>query len=118
VLRLARIVGLGRAKELALFNDDVTPADARAIGLVNWVCPPAEVDATVARLLERLRHQAPTANAHIKRLLQESFHRDPRASIEDVMAAQRDCMASWETAEANRAWQEKREALFHPRPLR
>ena len=116
VLRLARVVGLGRAKELALFNDDVTPADARAIGLVNWVCPASEIDATVARLLERLRHQAPTANAHIKRLLHDSFHRDPRASLEDVMAAQLACMASWETAEANRAWQEKREAVFHPRP--
>jgi enoyl-CoA hydratase/carnithine racemase len=116
VLRLARVVGLGRAKELALFNEDVTPADARAMGLVNWVCPAAEVDATVARLLERLRHQAPTANAHIKRLLHESFHRDPRASVEDVMAAQLDCMASWETAEANRAWREKREAVFRPRP--
>jgi enoyl-CoA hydratase/carnithine racemase len=116
VLRLARIVGLGRAKELALLNEDVTPADARAIGLVNWVCPPAEIEATVTRIIERLRHQAPTANAHIKRLLHDSFHRDPRASIEDVLAAQRDCMASWETTEANRAWQEKREPVFHPRP--
>src|SRR5918996_5775922 len=57
VLRLARIVGLGRAKELAPFNEDVTPAAALAIGLVNWVCPQAEVEATLARLLERLRHQ-------------------------------------------------------------
>jgi hypothetical protein len=32
------------------------------------------------------------------------------------MAAQLDCMASWETTEANRAWQEKREPVFHPRP--
>jgi hypothetical protein len=80
------------------------------------VCPAAEVDATLAGLLERLRHQAPTANAHIKRLLHDSFHRDPRASIEDVMAAQLDCMASWETAEANRAWQEKREPDFRGRP--
>ena len=118
VLRLARIVGLGRAKELALFNDDVTPAAALAMGLVNWVCPTAELDATVASLLERLRHQAPTANAHIKRLLHDSFHRDPRASIEQVMAAQRDCMDSWETVEANRAWREKREAVFVPRPPR
>jgi enoyl-CoA hydratase/carnithine racemase len=116
VLRLARVVGLGRAKELALFNDDVTPAAALAMGLVNWVCPAAELDATLAGLLERLRHQAPTANAHIKRLLNDSFHRDPRASIEDVMTAQLDCMASWETTEANRAWQEKREAVYHPRP--
>jgi enoyl-CoA hydratase/carnithine racemase len=116
VLRLARIVGLGRAKELALLNEDVTPADARAMGLVNWVVPPAELEATLARVLERLRHQAPTANAHIKRLLHESFHRDPRAIIEDVMAAQLDCMASWETGEANRAWRDKREPVFHPRP--
>jgi enoyl-CoA hydratase/carnithine racemase len=118
VLRLARIVGLGRAKELALFNEDVSPAAALAMGLVNRVCAPAELDATLTRLLGTLRHQAPTANAHIKRLLNESFHRDPRAAIEDVMAAQRDCMESWETAEANRAWRDRREALFYPRPAR
>ena len=116
VLRLARVVGLGRAKELALFNEDVTPAAALAMGLVNWVCPPAELEPTLARLLARLRHQAPTANAHIKRLLHDSVHRDPRSAIEDVLAAQRDCMASWETVEANRAWQERREAVFQPRP--
>ena len=116
VLRLARLIGLGRAKELALLNDDISPGDARAIGLVNWVCAPAQADTTVAGIVERLHHQAPTANAHIKRLLHESFHQDPRAMIEDVMAAQRDCMTSWETTEANQAWQEKREATFHPRP--
>jgi enoyl-CoA hydratase/carnithine racemase len=104
VLRLARVVGLGRAKELALLNDDVTPAAALAMGLVGWVCAPAAVDATLGAIVERLRRQAPTANAHIKRLLHESFHRDPRAAVEDVMAAQLECLGSWETAEANRAW--------------
>jgi enoyl-CoA hydratase/carnithine racemase len=118
VLRLARIIGLGRAKEMALLNDDISPAEARAIGLVNWVCASGAVDATLDGIVERLRHQAPTANAHIKRLLHESFHQDPRAMIEDVMAAQRDCMTSWETTEANRAWQEKREATFSPRTTR
>ena len=118
VLRLARLVGLGRAKELTLLNDDISPAEARAIGLVNWVCAPAAVDDTLAGIVERLAHQAPTANAHIKRLLHESFHRDPRAMIEEVMAAQRDCMTSWETTEANRAWQDKREATFFPRATR
>jgi enoyl-CoA hydratase/carnithine racemase len=118
VLRLARVVGLGRAKELALFNEDVTPAAALAMGLINWVCRSAEVEGTVRGLLERLRHQAPTANGHIKRLLHDSFHRDPRAIVEEVLAAQRDCMDSSETAEANRAWQERREAVFYPRPSR
>jgi enoyl-CoA hydratase/carnithine racemase len=118
VLRLARLVGLARAKELALLNDHVTPAAALAMGLVSSVCPAAEVDAAIASIIERLRQQAPTANAHIKRLLHESFHRDPRAAVEDVMAAELECLASWETAEANRAWLEKREAVYHPPPRR
>ena len=114
VLRLARVIGLGRAKELALLNDDVSPPDARAMGLVNWVCPPTEVDATLARVTAKVRSAAPTATAHTKRLLHESFHRDPRAMVEDVVRAQNACMASWETAEANSAWREKREAEYHP----
>lgn len=116
ILRLARVIGLGRAKELTLLNDDIAPAEARAIGLVNWVCPAAELDAVLARIVDRVRHASPTATAHAKRLLHESFHRDPRAMIEEVVRVQDACMASWETAEANRAWQERREAQYYPPP--
>ena len=114
VLRLARLVGVGRAKELAILNDDVPPAEARAMGLVNWVCPAAELDTTLAAIIAKARAASPTAAAHTKRLLHESFHRDPRSMIEEVLRAQGACMASWEIAEANRAWQEKREAVFYP----
>jgi enoyl-CoA hydratase/carnithine racemase len=116
VLRLARVVGLGRAKELALLNDHVTPEAALAMGLVNWVAPPAELDAALARVVTRCLEAAPTAARHTKRLLQTSFHEDPRRTIEEVVAAQMDCMRSWELAEANRAWDEKGEARFFPGP--
>src|SRR5881296_3914797 len=115
VLRLARIIGLGRAKELTLLNDHVSAEEARAIGLVNWVCAPDGVDAALGDIIDKVRQAAPTASAHAKRLLHASFHEDPRAMVEEVMRAQNDCMASWEVDEANRAWQEKREAVFHPR---
>ncbi len=118
VLRLARVVGLGRAKELALLNDTVCPTEARTIGLVNWVCRAAELEATLATLVGKTREAAPTAAAHTKRLLHASFHRDPRAMIEEMVTAQHDCMASWEIEEANRAWQEKRDPVFHPPPAR
>jgi enoyl-CoA hydratase/carnithine racemase len=118
VLRLARIVGLGRAKELALLNDDVTADEARAIGLVNWVCRRDEVDSALERVIAKARAAAPTAAGHTKRLLQESFHADPRAMIEEIVRAQHDCLASWEIDEANRAWQDKREAVFYPPPRR
>src|SRR5438552_1243709 len=114
VLRLARVVGLGRAKELALLNDHVSPAEARAIGLVNWVCPAADLDRTLQSIVAKARAASPTAAAHTKRLLHESFHRDPRVVIEDLVRAQNACMGSWEIDEANRAWTEKREAVFYP----
>src|SRR5881628_2903284 len=112
VLRLARVVGVGRAKELALLNDHVSPVEARAIGLVNWVCPRADLDRALATVIGKARGGSPTATAHTKRLLHESFHRDPRASLEEVLRAQDECARSWEMDEANRAWREKREARF------
>ena len=118
VLRLARVIGVGRAKELALLNDHVSPAEARAMGLVNWVCAASELDRTLASVIDKARSAAPTATAHTKRLLHESFHRDPRAILEEVLRAQAECVDSWEMDEANRAWREKREARFFPPPDR
>ena len=118
VLRLARVIGVGRAKELALLNDHVSPAEARAIGLVNWVCAPGDLDRTLAAVVAKARGAAPTATAHTKRLLHESFHRDPRAILEEVLQAQAECGASSEMDEANRAWRDKREPRFYPPPDR
>ena len=118
VLRLARIVGLGRAKELTLLNDHIGPADALAMGLVNWVVPPDEVDARLAEIVDKAFHASRTATAHAKRLLHASFHTDPRAMIEDLMRSQGDCMASWEIAVANQAWDDRRDVRFVPPPGR
>ncbi len=114
VLRLARTIGLGRAKELALLNDHVTPAAAAAMGLVNWVCADSEIDARIARVVLRVKEMAPTATAHTKRWLHESFHRDPRSAVDDLLRSQEACWASGEADEANRAWDERRPARFYP----
>ena len=116
VLRLARVVGIGRAKELALLNDRIAPQDARAVGLVNWVVEPDQLEPSLARIVEKALKAAPTATRHTKRLLHQSFHVDPRAMIEDVITAQNECLDSWELDVANRAWREKREASFYPPP--
>ena len=116
ILRLARIIGLGRAKELTLLNDHVTPEAALAMGLVNWVVEPAAVDAALADIVEKAFHSSRTATGHAKRLLHASFHRDPREMIEEVVRAQGECMTSWEMEQANRAWDERREPRFYPPP--
>jgi enoyl-CoA hydratase/carnithine racemase len=116
VLRLARVVGLGRAKELALLNDQLTPEQGLAMGLVNWVVSPEAFDAELRRLIGKCLEAAPTAARHTKRLLLSSFHTDPRTLIDEVVAAQMECMRSPELVEANRAWDERREAHFFPSP--
>ena len=116
VLRLARIVGLGRAKELTLLNDHVTAAEALAMGLVNWVAPAADLDARLAGIVAKAFHASRTATGQAKRLLHASFHADPRAMIEELMRAQEACMTSWEIDEANRAWEGRRDAVYFPPP--
>jgi len=115
VMRLARIVGLGRAKELTLLNDHITPQTALAMGLVNWVVPAAQVEAKLREIVEKAYHASRTATGHAKRLLHDSFHTDPRDMIEEIMRAQQDCMGSWEIDAANRAWDAaKKDVRFYP----
>ena len=116
ILRLARIIGLGRAKELTLLNDHITAQEALAMGLVNWVVPATGLEAKLEEVVEKSFHASRTATGHAKQLLHASFHANPRAMIEEVVRAQTDCMRSWEIREANRAWDEKREARFYPPP--
>jgi len=116
ILRLARIIGLGRAKELTLLNDHVSADDARAMGLVNWVAAADQVEAVLATVVDKAVHTSRTATGHAKRLLNASFHTDPRAMTESVMRAQADCMQSWEIDLANRGWDEGREVRFYPAP--
>jgi enoyl-CoA hydratase/carnithine racemase len=116
VLRLARIVGVGRANELALLNRRVTPEEAMAWGLVNWVVPAAELETKLAEIVEQAFHSSRTAVAATKRLLRASFHRDARQALDDLLGAQREAHASWELRMANEAWARKEDVRFWPPP--
>jgi len=113
VLRIARIIGLGRAKQLALLNDRVSPNAALEWGLVNWVVPANDLQGRLDEIVDAALHASRTAVAETKRLLQQSFHRDPRAMIDELIEAQMRCHASWELAKANTAWTTNRQAEVH-----
>ena len=116
ILRLARIIGLGRAKELTLLNDHIEPGAALTMGLVNWVVPAEQIDAKLGEIIEKAFHASRTATGHAKRLLHASFHADPRDMIEEIVRVQQACMESWEIEAANQAWDaSKKDARFFPR---
>jgi enoyl-CoA hydratase/carnithine racemase len=117
ILRIARIIGMGRAKQLALLNERVSPEQALAWGLVNWIASALELEGRLAEILEAAFHASRTAVAESKRLLQESFHRDPRGMLEELVEAQLRCHASWELALANAAWGRREgDVRFWPPP--
>jgi enoyl-CoA hydratase / 3-hydroxyacyl-CoA dehydrogenase len=57
--RLARIVGMGRAKEMIFFAQKLSADDALKIGLVNRVYKKAEFDAGVTEFASKLAKQPP-----------------------------------------------------------
>jgi 2-oxoglutaroyl-CoA hydrolase len=67
--RLARMVGLGRAKDIVMRGRRIDAEEARAIGLVTEVVAPAGLDAAVTRLVDELRALSPLALALAKRVL-------------------------------------------------
>ena len=71
--RLARLVGLGRAKDLVMRGRRVGADEARALGLVTEVVPTAELGASVDRLVEELSRHSPLALAMAKRVLNQAY---------------------------------------------
>jgi 2-(1,2-epoxy-1,2-dihydrophenyl)acetyl-CoA isomerase len=109
---LPRRIGLHRAKELALFADIVSAAEAAEYGLVNRVVADAEVDAFVDGWAARLAAGPPIALAQTKRLLNNSMAVTLEQALEDEGAAQTVNFGTKDTAEAMSAFLEKRDPTF------
>ena len=66
--RLARRVGIGRARELCYTGDMIDAAEALRIGLVNAVVPGAELLARAKATAEKIAQKGPLAIAQCKRV--------------------------------------------------
>jgi enoyl-CoA hydratase/carnithine racemase len=112
---LPRLVGLHRAKELALFGDIVTAQEAAALGLVNRVVPETELDEVVAAWATRLAEGPPLALSMVKRLLNQSFEMSMAQALEAEATAQALALDSRDVADAVHAFREKRSPSFEGR---
>jgi 2-(1,2-epoxy-1,2-dihydrophenyl)acetyl-CoA isomerase len=109
---LPRRVGLHKAKELALFADIISAADAEAIGLVNRVLPDADLDAFVDDWARRLAAGPPIAMAMSKRLLNNSMNVTMEEALDDEGMAQTVNFGTKDTIEAMAAFLQKRTPNF------
>jgi 2-(1,2-epoxy-1,2-dihydrophenyl)acetyl-CoA isomerase len=78
---LPRLVGLGRALELAMLADEVSGPEAERIGLVNRCVPLAEFEAATAALARRLAQGPTRAYALIKQQMYQSLDCDLPAAL-------------------------------------
>ena len=112
---LPRIVGLQRAKELALTGRMVEADEARRIGLVLEVVEPGELEAVVTELAESLAAGAPLAQSFIKQGLDRSLG----ATFEQMLAheshAQAISLGTEDVAEGVAAFLEGRDPAFRGR---
>ena len=109
---LPRLIGMHRAKELALLAEIISAKEAEAIGLVNRVVPAGQLDAFVDDWATRLAAGPPIALAQTKRLLNNAFAVTMEQALEDEGAAQTVNFGTEDTLEAVTAFVQKREPSF------
>jgi 2-(1,2-epoxy-1,2-dihydrophenyl)acetyl-CoA isomerase len=112
---LPRLVGLHRAKELALFGDLVPADEALRMGLVNRVVPVGELDKVVGELAVRLSAGPPIALAMTKRMLNRAFEQSFEQALDDEARSQTVNFGTRDTIEAISAFIQKRSPTFEGR---
>ena len=112
---LPRLVGIQKAKEIALLAEMFSADEAKAMGLVNRIVPDDELDAAVAELAVRLSRGPTLALSMTKRLLNNAFTSSLPEALEAEAMAQGVNSTTDDTKEGLLAFLEKRDASFKGR---
>jgi enoyl-CoA hydratase len=105
-------VGIHRAKEYLMTGDPIPAKTAEQIGLVNRCLPDAELDAHVQRMAEKLMALPPHAVNYTKASLNLVLKQMTAGAFEASLAYEIYSMKMDDTAEAARAFTEKRPGRF------
>ncbi len=107
-MRLARLVGAARAKYLCLLGRRFTAGEGLAMGLIHEVVEPAELEQHVQALAQELLAIPYTALRHTKSQIDHAFERDLAALMDEMVAAEGDCLRSPEHAAVMAAYRRER----------
>lgn len=106
--RLARIVGIGRAKEIIYSTKNIKAEEAYRIGLVNHVYPIESLMDEAKKLAGRIAGNAPIAVRHCKKAINEGLQMQIDAAIAHEEELFGDCFETHDQKEGMGAFLEKR----------
>jgi 2-oxoglutaroyl-CoA hydrolase len=110
--RLARLIGLGRAKDVILRGRRVAAEEALTLGLVTEVVAATDLDAAVDQLIDELSQHSPLALAMAKRVLNLAYEGPLRVGLELEGLAYGLLQQSHDFREGVEAFGEKRKPEF------
>ena len=113
--RLPRLIGEGRAMEMALTGDMIDAETAHKFGLVNHVYPVAELEAETMKLAGKIAEKAPIA----LQLSKEAVKFASRSNLDEGLRREVDlfaiCFSTEDKQEGVSAFLEKRKPVFKGR---
>ncbi|OKH87512.1 enoyl-CoA hydratase/isomerase family protein [Thalassospira sp. TSL5-1] len=110
---LVRLVGMKKAKEIALLGDRFDANEALRLGLINQVVEGSELEKATAKLAMRLAAGPRAALAKTKALLNSAPERDLHSQLAAEAEAFAECAISPDFREGVRAFVEKRKPVFN-----
>jgi 2-(1,2-epoxy-1,2-dihydrophenyl)acetyl-CoA isomerase len=110
---LPRVVGIRKAKELAILGQKVSADEALAIGLVTRVVPDMELDAAVTNLVNSIVAAPAASVRRAKFLMDQSLGNSLERQLQLEAQCFAECAASDDFAEGVTAFVEKRAARFN-----
>ncbi len=106
--RLARIIGIGRAKELIFSTSNIKADEAYRVGLVNHVYPVEELLPQAKKLASKIAANAPIAVRNCKKAINDGLQTDIDSAIVIEENLFGDCFETHDQKEGMGAFLEKR----------
>jgi enoyl-CoA hydratase/carnithine racemase len=112
---LPRAVGVRRAKELVLTGTPFTAEQALAWGMVNKVCPDAQLMSEVRAVAERIAANAPVSARQVKKALDKATELDRSTGYAFEIEAYNRTIPTEDRQEGINAFNEKRKPRYKGR---
>ena len=110
--RLARAIGVARAKDLVLTARRIDAIEALAYGLVTRAAPPERLREAALEAAAEVARNAPISLRQAKRAIDGGFHLPLEEALDLENRMYQDCLGTRDRQEALQAFAEKRRPVF------